>query len=101
LASFTGGRVAMIQYGSLGYDGDYACGLLNTPLTTSVSVPAGDLHQPNRLHQQRRYVTYVQTGAARVVRQRQWTRTTSGTLARNVRRDGTTSDPNDDTGTSL
>jgi len=38
LASFTGGRVAMIQYGSLGYDGDYACGLLNTPLTTSVSV---------------------------------------------------------------
>ena len=35
--SFTGGRVAMIQYPALGLDGDYACGLLSTPTTASVS----------------------------------------------------------------
>ena len=36
--SFTGARVAMIQYPSKGYDGDYVCGLLSAPVTTSVSV---------------------------------------------------------------
>ena len=35
--SFTSGRVALIQYGAGSYDGDYNCGLLNTPLTTSVT----------------------------------------------------------------
>ncbi len=35
--SFTGARVAMIQYPSQGYDGDYVCGLLTTPVSTSVA----------------------------------------------------------------
>ena len=36
--SFTGGRVAMIQYPSIGLDGDYRCGLVSTPATSTVSV---------------------------------------------------------------
>ena len=36
--SFTGGRVAMIQYPSIGLDGDYQCGLVSTPATSTVSV---------------------------------------------------------------
>ncbi len=38
LTSFTGGRVALIQYPSRGYDGDYVCGLLNIPITVPVTV---------------------------------------------------------------
>ena len=34
--SFLGGRTGMVQYPSLGLDGDYVCGLLNTPATVSV-----------------------------------------------------------------
>jgi major membrane immunogen (membrane-anchored lipoprotein) len=37
-ASFTGGRVALIQFGLNGYDGDYVCGLLSAPVSTAVSV---------------------------------------------------------------
>jgi|GEM_PF-445286 len=37
-ASFTGGRVAMIQYPSNGLDGDYQCALLVSPTSSSVSV---------------------------------------------------------------
>ena len=37
-ASFTGGRVALIQFGLNGYDGDYVCGLLSVPVSTAVSV---------------------------------------------------------------
>jgi hypothetical protein len=40
LTSFTGGRVALIQYPSHGYDGDYVCGLLNIPVTVPVTVSA-------------------------------------------------------------
>ncbi|HQU00461.1 MAG TPA: hypothetical protein PLG60_08145, partial [Acidimicrobiales bacterium] len=36
--SFLGGRVAMIQYPSIGLDGDYACGLISSPTTASVTV---------------------------------------------------------------
>jgi hypothetical protein len=36
--SFLGGRTGMVQYPSLGLDGDYLCGLLNTPATVSVSL---------------------------------------------------------------
>ncbi len=38
MASFTGGRIAMIQYPSRGLDGDYACGLVTTPSAASVSL---------------------------------------------------------------
>src|SRR5674476_18408 len=38
LASFTGGRVAMIQYPSTGLDGDYVCGLTSTPAAAASSV---------------------------------------------------------------
>lgn len=102
LASFTGGRVALIQYGSLGYDGDYACGLLNTPLTTSVSVAASATFTNQIVSSNNDgAVTYVQTsgdpellvGASGLV-------TTSGTLVPGTYvATGTTSDSNDDTGT--
>jgi hypothetical protein len=36
--SFLGGRTGMVQYPSQGLDGDYLCGLLNTPATVSVSL---------------------------------------------------------------
>jgi hypothetical protein len=36
--SFLGGRVAMIQYPLNRLDGDFSCGLLSSPATTSVSV---------------------------------------------------------------
>ena len=35
--SFTGGRVALIQYPSGGLDGDYQCPLVSTPVTAAVS----------------------------------------------------------------
>ena len=38
IGSFTGGRVAMIQYPSNGLDGDYQCPLLTSPTSSSVSV---------------------------------------------------------------
>ncbi len=38
MASFTGARVAMIQYPSRGLDGDYACGLVSAPSTATVSL---------------------------------------------------------------
>ena len=38
--SFTGGRVAMIQYPSLGLDGDYLCPLVVGPLAAAASVAA-------------------------------------------------------------
>ncbi|MHB8378610.1 MAG: hypothetical protein ACYDB2_01670, partial [Acidimicrobiales bacterium] len=36
--SFTGGRVALIQYPSNGLDGDYVCPLLSSPVSSTVSV---------------------------------------------------------------
>ena len=38
--SFTGGRVAMIQYPSIGLDGDYLCPLVVGPLASAASVAA-------------------------------------------------------------
>jgi major membrane immunogen (membrane-anchored lipoprotein) len=102
LASFSGGRVAMTQYGNLGYDGDYACGLLNTPLTTAVAVNgtatfSDQLVSTNNLGA----VTYVQTsGSPELVVSATGLVTTSGTLTPGTYvATGTTSDPNDDTGT--
>jgi major membrane immunogen (membrane-anchored lipoprotein) len=102
LASFTGGRVAMTQYGSLGYDGDYACGLLNTPTTTSVSV-AGSATFTNQIVSTNNdgAVTYVQTsGSPALLVSSSGLVTTSGTLVPGTYvATGTTSDANDDDGT--
>ena len=101
-ASFTGGRVGLIQYGSLGYDGDYACGLLNTPVTTSVSI-AGSATFTDQIGSTNNdgTVTYVQTaGSPSLLVSADGLVTTSGTLARGTYvATGTTSDPNGDTGT--
>ena len=100
--SFTGGRVALTQYGSLGYDGDYACGLLNTPTTTSVSV-AGSATFTNQLVSTNNdgAVAYVQSkGSPELLVSASGLVTTSGTLApATYVASGTTSDPNGDTGT--
>ena len=102
LVSFTGGRVALIQYGSLGYDGDYACGLLNVPITTSVSV-AGSATFTNQIVSTNNdgAVVYVQTsGNPELLVSGSGLVTTSGSLAPgSYVATGTSSDPNDDTGT--
>ena len=99
--SFTGGRVALIQYGSLGYDADYACGLLSTPVTTSVSAAgsAGFSYQLVATNNDGA-VTYVQTnGSPALVVNSGGLVTTSGTLTPGTYvATGTTSDPNGDTG---
>jgi major membrane immunogen (membrane-anchored lipoprotein) len=101
LVSFTGGRVALTQYGSLGYDGDYACGLLSTPLTTSVSA-AGSATFTSQIVSTNNdgAVTYVETGGSpALLVSGSGLVTTSGTLTPGTYvATGTTSDPNDDTG---
>src|ERR1700691_1581099 len=101
MAPFTGGRVGLIQYGSLGYDGDYACGILNTPVTTSVSI-AGSATFTDQIISTNNdgVVTYVQTtGSPSLSVSADGLVTTSGTLARGPYvATGTTSDPNDDVG---
>ena len=102
LASFNGGRVAMIQYPSHGLDGDYICGLLTTPASSSVAVAeSSTFSEQLAVVGNVGAVTYVQTGggpnltvsAAGLV-------VTSGTLATGTYvASGTTSDPNNDSGT--
>jgi len=102
LTSFTGGRVALTQYGSLGYDGDYACGLLNTPTTTSVAVAASATFTNQIVSTNNDgAVTYVQTsGSPGLLVSASGLVTTSGTLAPGTYvATGTTGDPNGDTGT--
>ena len=101
-ASFTGGRVGMTQYGSLGYDGDYACGLLNTPTTTSVSVAnsatfTDQIVSTNNVGA----VTYVQTSGrpSLLVSSGGLVTTSDALTAGTYVATGTTSDPNNDTGT--
>jgi major membrane immunogen (membrane-anchored lipoprotein) len=102
LVSFTGGRVSLTQYGSLGYDGDYACGLLNTPITTSVSV-AGSATFTNQIVSTNNVgvVSYVQSsGSPELLVSGSGLVTTSGTLSSGTYiASGTTIDPHDDTGT--
>ncbi len=82
-SSFTSGRVAMIQYPSQGYDGDYLCGLLSPTTTTAVSVAAsatfsGQVTTTNNAGA----VTYTQTsGAPDLVVSASGVVTTSGPLA--------------------
>jgi major membrane immunogen (membrane-anchored lipoprotein) len=101
-ASFTSGRVALIQYGYLGYDGDYACGLLNTPVTTSVSVAASAAFTSQIVSTNNDgAVSYFQTGGSpALLVSASGLVTTSGTLAPgSYVATGTTSDANDDIGT--
>jgi major membrane immunogen (membrane-anchored lipoprotein) len=101
-ASFTGGRVAMIQYGSLGYDGDYLCGLLNPPTVTSTSVANSATFSDQIVSTNNAgAVSYVQTtGSPQLVVSASGLVTTSGSLIPgSYVTTGTSSDPHGDTGT--
>ncbi|HTT60001.1 MAG TPA: hypothetical protein VMF33_08130 [Acidimicrobiales bacterium] len=100
-SSFTSGRVAMIQYPSQGFDGDYLCGLLSPTTTTAVSVAAsatfsGQVTTTNNSGA----VTYTQTsGAPDLVVSTSGVVTTSGPLAAGTySATGTSIDAADNTG---
>ncbi len=100
--SFTSGRVALIQYGAGSYDGDYNCGLLNTPLTTSVTAANSATFSDQLVTTNNNGpVTYVETsGSPDLVVSATGLVTTSGALADGTYiASGTTSDPNGDVGT--
>lgn len=102
VTSFTGARVAMIQYPSEGYDGDYVCGLLSTPVSTSVAVTASATFNDQLVTTNNSGpVSYVQVGGApNLVVSPTGLVTTSGQLAPGTyTATGTTSDTNGDTGT--
>ncbi|OYV23720.1 MAG: hypothetical protein B7W95_01070, partial [Acidimicrobiales bacterium 20-64-4] len=62
MPSFTGGRIAMIQYPSRGLDGDYACGLISTPNAASTSVTTSSTFtQQLSVAGESSPVTYTQT----------------------------------------
>lgn len=100
--SFTGARVAMIQYPSQGYDGDYTCGLISAPTSTSVSVGSSATfsHQLVTTNNSGA-VTYAQVGGApNLVVSSTGLVTTSGQLPPgSYVATGTTSDAGGDTGT--
>jgi major membrane immunogen (membrane-anchored lipoprotein) len=102
ITSFTGARVAMIQYPSEGYDGDYVCGLLSTPVATSVAVGASATFNDQLVTTNNNgTVSYVQTtGSPDLVVSATGLVTTSGALAVGTyTATGTTSDTHGDTGT--
>jgi major membrane immunogen (membrane-anchored lipoprotein) len=101
-ASFTSARVAMIQYGSGSYDGDYDCGLLFTPVTTSVTAANSATFNDQLVTTNNDgTVTYVQTsGTPDLVVSASGAVTTSGALPDGTyTASGTTSDPHGDLGT--
>ncbi len=101
-ASFTGGRVAMIQYPSNGFDGDYLCGLLSAPAVSSVtSAASGSFTYQLVTSNNNGTVTYTQTSGAPALRvDASGVVETNGALAAGVySASGTTSDPNGDSGT--
>lgn len=64
-ASFTGGRVAMIQYPSNGLDGDYICGLVSAPAAASTDVTGSATYNDQLVvGGNTGAVTYVQTSGA-------------------------------------
>ena len=100
-ASFTGGRVAMIQYPSIGLDGDYQCPLLSGPTASSVSV-AGSATFSDQLAVagESAPVTYVQgTGAPSLNVSSTGLVTTSGPLPAGTYSATGTTGVNGDTGT--
>jgi hypothetical protein len=101
-ASFLGGRVAMIQYPSRGYDGDFVCGLLSTPVVTSSSVAdSPTFSQQLTSTNNSGVVSYVQTsGSPDLAVSTTGLVTTSGALnPGSYVATGTTSDTSGDTGT--
>ena len=101
LASFDGGRVAMIQYPMNGLDGDYACGLISTPGAASISVAASaTFSQQLTVSGAANAVTYVQTtGSPNLVVSSTGLLTTSGALAPGTYSvTGSTSDTKGDVG---
>ena len=102
LASFTGGRVAMIQYPLNGLDGDFVCGLLSTPTSASVTVPGATTFTDQlAVTGNIGTVTYVQTGGSpNVTVSSTGLVATSGALSAGTYiATGTTSDTNGDQGT--
>jgi hypothetical protein len=102
LPSFTGGRVALIQYPSRGLDGDYVCGLLNTPVTEQVAVSATPTYSYQLVASNNNgAVSFVQTaGTPSVVVSSTGLVTTNGQLTTGTYvASGTTSDAFGDTGT--
>lgn len=99
---FTGGFVAMLQYPSRGYDGDYRCGLAT--VTRSVSTPvaaAASFHEQLALKSSDGPVTFTQSsGVPSLVVSPSGSVTTSGPLARGTyHASGSTSDTGGDAGT--
>jgi hypothetical protein len=101
LTSFTGGRVALIQY-PRGYDGDYVCGLLNIPITVPVTVSDTATYTDQiEVTNNAGPVAFVQNaGAPYLLVGSTGVLTTSGQLAPGTySASGTTSDAQGDTGT--
>ncbi len=84
--SFTGGRVAMIQYPSNGLDGDLQCPLLNSPTSASVPVSSSaTFSEQLSVAGENAPVSYVQlTGQPALSVSSSGLVTTSGTLAAGV-----------------
>ncbi len=102
LPSFTGGRVALIQYPSRGYDGDYVCGLLNNPITVPVTVSATATYSDQlEVANNDGAVTFAQSvGAPSLLVSASGLLTTSGQLAPGTyAASGTTDDAHGNTGT--
>ena len=100
--SFTGGRVAMIQFPSNGLDGDYVCGLSSTPAAGFVTVVGSSIFTDQLVVSGNDgAVTYVQTsGTPALTVNATGLIATSGALAPgSYTASGTTSDPNGDIGT--
>ncbi|MDE3064466.1 MAG: hypothetical protein KGJ36_02215 [Acidobacteriota bacterium] len=99
---FAGGFVAMLQYPSRGYDGDYRCGLapVTRSATSTVAASAGFRDQLALKSSDGR-VTFTQaSGAPSVAVGPSGVVTTSGPLARGTyRASGATADAGGDTGT--
>ena len=101
-ASFTSARVGMIQYGSGSYDGDFACGLLSTPVTTSVTTADSATFSDQLVTTNNNgAVTYTETtGTPQLLVSPTGLVTTSGALPDGTYSvSGTTSDAHGDLGT--
>ena len=83
MATFTGGRVAMIQYPFNGLDGDYVCGLIVTPSSASVSLASVSTFSSQlAVTGESAAVTYAQTsGSPSLIVSPTGLVTTSGALA--------------------
>ena len=99
--SFTGGRVAMIQYPSNGLDGGYQCPLLSSPTSSSVSVAlSGTFTNQLAVARESAKVAYAQsTGSPNLNVSSTGLLTTSGPLAAGTYTATGTTSANGDTGT--